>query len=370
MNEPPVVLIVDDEPMSREALEVLLIHERYRIETAEDGPGALAQAGRVKADVILLDVMMPGMDGFEVCSRLKADPQLRHIPVIMLTALTDRSSLLRGLDSGADEFLSKPVEGIELRGRVRGMLRIKRQHDELTVLLRAREELARLIVHDMRTPLWLITGQLASRDGKPSPALIRETVEAIAYQTGRLQQLTDDLLLTAKMEEGRLTLHIEPIDLAGLVRAVVASHEPVATQSGIRLVTEGSDAPCSGAADENLMMRVLDNLVSNAIKYAPENSTVAVRVQPADATGVIRLRVEDEGPGIPAADRPGIFDKFAIVELKKRGVTQVGLGLPFAKLVVEAHGGRIFVDGRRPRGSVFTVELPAGAASGSAVVKL
>src|SRR5512144_383903 len=150
------VLIIDDEHIARAGLEALLAGEGYRLEFATNGQEGLAMAAELVPDVILLDIMMPDMDGYEVCRRLRDTPKLRAIPIIIISALSDKESLVRGLDAGGDEFLSKPVTGLELRARVRSMLRIRRQHKELQYLLQMREQLANMVVHDMRTPLQVI----------------------------------------------------------------------------------------------------------------------------------------------------------------------------------------------------------------------
>jgi len=360
------ILVVDDDPSARETLEALLTQEGYDLTFAASGQQALARLGVLKPepDAILLDVMMPGLDGFEVCRRIKANEQWQHIPVILVTALDTREDLIHGLDAGADEFLSKPVNGPELRARVRSMLRIKKQFDQLQAVMHLREDLSRMIVHDIRSPLTVILMTLfAVRQAIADPR-DQAYVDAIEAEARRLDSFMDDLLMMAKMQEDRLILNRSPVSVNEIVQATRDLYSAVAGSKNIDLVAElPEETAPSVSLDENLFRRVLDNLLSNALKFAPSDSTVTLRVDyPEAETGaqdqpLVRVKVLDQGPGIPEEHRERIFDQFEIVSLKQGGIRQVGLGLAFCKLAVEAHGGRISVRANEPRGSIFTVEI-------------
>ncbi len=363
MQEPSTVLIIDDEPIAREGLEALLASEGYRLEFATNGLEGLTKVAEQLPDVILLDIMMPDMDGYEVCLRLKANPQARHVPIIILTALSDKESLVRGLDAGADEFLSKPVTGLELRARVRSMLRIKKQHDELDRLLHMREQLVNMVVHDMRTPLQVIMsyGDLLLSEAALE-AEQREWVELLNANADRLSKLLTEMLITAKMEKGQFVLHRAAVELTRLVREVWHYHRVIAGDRNIRLLLDLPEQSSPQVLlDANLFIRVLDNLLSNALKFSPPGSEVMLRViQPASPDDRVRVQVIDQGPGIPVEDLDRIFNQFEVVALRQKGLPQLGLGLPFCKLVVEAHGGLLRVEPNKPVGSIFTVELAAG----------
>jgi len=358
MKHKSTVLIVDDERSARDTLEALLFREGYELVFAASGHEALTLLQELTPDVILLDVMMPGMDGFEVCQRLKANEQWRHIPVILITALDRREDLVQGLDAGADDFLHKPVNGPELRARVRSMLRIKRQYDELQAALRLREELSDMVVHDMRTPLTAIllhSGLLKRKLTKPGEL---KNVEAIHTQARRLNSFINEMLMLAKMKAGKLILNRSDVDVNELVLKLEESHGDIARSKGIRLIVDLPEESHPIPLDVNLFQRVLDNLISNALKYSPAESQITVRVEyPASQPPCVRILVLDEGPGIPEEHRHRIFDQFEIVALKRGEMPQIGLGLAFCKMVVEAHGGRIFVQPNEPRGSVFIVEI-------------
>jgi two-component system sensor histidine kinase/response regulator len=359
-KENPHILIVDDEPSARDALEALLFRQGYDLAFAASGPEALACLNEIKPDVILLDVMMPGMDGFRVCQRLKTDKRWRHIPIILVTAFDSKEDLALGLDAGADDFLPKPVKGLELRARVRSMLRIKKQHDELEATLRLREDLANMIVHDMRNPLTAILGfsQLLKRNITARDAL--EDIEVIWTQARRLESFLNDMLMLTKMEKGKLILNRSTVDINQLLLEVQKSHSVIVRSKRINLVTDLPEEARPISLDANLIQRVLDNLISNALEFSPAESTVTLHVEypgAEPASPHVRIQVLDEGPGIPEKHRDRIFDKFEIVALKKRHIPQIGLGLAFCKMVVEAEGGRISVGANEPKGTVFTVEI-------------
>lgn len=360
-NTATTILIIDDEPIARDSLEALLGGEDYRLAFAADGREGLAAAAATAPDLILLDVMMPGMDGFEVCQRLKADAHTRAIPVIMLTALSDKNSLVRGLDSGADEFLSKPVTGLELRARLRSMLRIKKQHDELQYLLQMREQLANMVVHDMRTPLQVIMSYadllLTETELAEEP---REWVEAINHNADRLSKLLNEMLITAKMEKGQFVLNRAVVEVGRLARDAWQHHRIIAGERDIRLQLELPEQPVYARLDANLLTRVLDNLLTNALKFAPAGSLAVLRVT-APTAEQARIQVIDQGPGMPVEYLDRIFNPFEIVNLRRKGFAQVGLGLPFCKHVVEAHGGRLEVAPNEPVGSIFTILLDTHA---------
>jgi two-component system sensor histidine kinase/response regulator len=361
------VLIVDDEPSARDTLEILLAKEGYDLVFAKNGQETLT---RLKAltpgpDVILLDVMMPGLDGIEVCRRIRAREEWRHIPVILITALDTKDDLVRGLDAGADEFLSKPVNGPELRARVRSMLRIKRQFDQLQAAMHLREDLSHMIVHDMRSPLTVILMTVYGVRINVTEPKALENLDTIEREARRLGAFLNDMLMLAKMQESRLVPNRSSVDVNQMVRAIGGTYSAVARSRGISLVVESPDEESwQVPLDANLFQRVLDNLMSNALKFSPPGSTITLRLEYPEVRAtsqstepLVRVQVIDEGPGIPEEHRTRVFDKFEVLSLRKDGIRQVGLGLAFCKMAVEAHGGRIFVDANEPEGSIFTVEI-------------
>lgn len=353
------VLVVDDDEKSRRLMRDLLAAHGYPVSVALDGEDALRQVAAEPPDVILLDVMMPKLDGFEVCRRLKSDPRTAPIPVLQFTALHDRADRLRGIASGATDFITKPVDTAEVLLRVRNALRTKRLYDQRNHLLQLRENLSDMIVHDIRNPLLAITlcaRRMATPDAQPEVARMSG---AILEQVQSLEHFVGDLITVSRMEQGYLSLTRTPENLTELAQAVLRHHQIVADAKSIQLAVDTPDGACIAEIDKHLFTRLLDNLVSNAIKFAPSGSPVTLRIRRADGDGTrCRIDVEDEGPGVPLGYREMIFSKFEIVKMKESTALQTGIGLALCRLVAEAHGGRIFVEARQPAGSVFTVELP------------
>lgn len=374
MKTQATVLVIDDEPDNFDVIETLLHDEGYQLNYAPSGQRALERLDNFQPDVILLDVMMPDLDGMEVCRRIKADPQWQTVPIIMVTALTDKEDLAQCLRTGADDFISKPVNGVELRARVHSMLRIKQQYDNMQALLKAREDMVNMIVHDLRNPL---TGILLStnvlRSPKLSPEKQQAKVDQIALAGQKLESLIDSLLIMGKLESGKMVLNYTEVDLHVLCRSALEDMELIAAQKNLTLVSELSDSVSEAGRssavtalrtspgrmvkiDAAIFRRVLDNLLSNAIKFSPSNAQVNLRVEYVEGKGAT-VQIADSGLGIPQELRQSIFEKYEI-GTSVQGVSQIGLGLAFCNMAINAHRGTITVENNNPHGSIFTVFVP------------
>lgn len=356
------ILIVDDDQATCDTLEGLLFSEGYEVLIVNGGSDALRQVRAFKPDTILLDVIMEDMDGFEVCHKIKTEKKTRHIPIILVTGLDSKEDLSQGLDAGADDFVQKPVNGLELRARVRSMLRIKRQFDELEELLHLREDLSNMIMHDMKNPLAAImmsTQLLQLKHNIPSDL---KYIDTILTQSRRLESLMNDILVLAKMKAGKLVLNKISVDVNEFLKKVESQHLTIGESRSIKFVIELLEKPVEILIDINLFLRVMDNLISNAFKFSPNDSTITLKLENIESDAGsefnhVRIKVMDEGHGIPEEHRNDVFDKFKVVAMKREGIPQFGLGLAFCKMVVEAHKGRISVESNVPTGSIFTVEL-------------
>lgn len=363
MKTNTTILVVDDEASARDIVRGFLMPEGYNFLFAANAIETFSLLKEVAPDVILLDVMLPDVDGFSVCSQIKADARWQHIPVILITALDGKKNLESGYEAGADDFLHKPINDYELRVRVRSMLRIKQQYDSLQNALQLREDLANMIVHDMRNPLSAIIG--GSSLLKMKQQLLPEDemlVDLIMQESQHMDSFLNDMLIVAKQEQtGQMMVELRAIRPQSLLKAIESTHHLSAKAQQVELKLELKDDHAEIMADSNLLQRIIDNLISNAIKFSPENGTVTLQIEtfipPDDNQPHLRLRVTDEGPGVPEDAKARIFDKFEVVTMKQRKVSQVGLGLVFCRLAVEAHGGRIWVEDNHPHGSIFTVEL-------------
>lgn len=364
---PHILLLVDDEERNLSLLESFLSPHGWRTSRALEGETALRLAAAEAPDCILLDMMLPGLDGFEVCRRLKADPATSLIPVIMVTALQKCEDRARGLEAGADDFISKPVNPEELRARVRSLLRLRFLHEELAERLRQlraaealRQQLTHLLIHDLNGPLSALKVNLSILlAGLEEP--LRPQQQAILTNAlgnaEHLSRLIRTLLDIARLEEGRLPVKQEPLSLAALAATACREQEAAFRAKGVTLEEALPPDLPPVLGDEDLLSRVLDNLLRNALEFTPAGGRVTVSAG-GEAGGVI-LSVRDTGQGIPAAFREKIFDKFAQAEVGAQGGRRgTGLGLTLCRLAVEAHDGRIWVESAEGRGSCFFVALP------------
>jgi two-component system, sensor histidine kinase and response regulator len=357
MNNQPSILVIDDEPDNFDVVETLLNSENYQLYYAPSGQQALNRLNSFQPDLILLDVMMPDLDGMEVCQRIKADPKWQAVPIIMVTALTAKEDLARCLATGADDFISKPLNGVELRARVNSMLRIKQQYDSLQVLLKLREDMVNMIVHDLRNPLAsIVLAAEILRFPNLSPEQQQGKVDQIRLAGQQLQSLINSLLIMAKLESGKMVLNYTEVDLYTLCMSALTDVEAIASQKNITLIRELPEAGAIVELDALIFRRVLDNLLTNAIKFSPSNSQVTLRGE-CLAAGGAKLQVADTGSGVPPDLRQIIFEKYEIGTLMPEA-SQIGLGLAFCKIAIEAHNGTINVEDNHPKGTIFTVLFP------------
>jgi signal transduction histidine kinase len=355
----PSVLIIDDDPNNFDVIETILSEQDYQLHYAASGPEAIASLDIFDPDLILLDVMMPGIDGIEVCRQIKAMSKWQAVPIVMVTALSTKSDLANCITAGADDFISKPVNAIELRARVHSMLRIKHQYDDLQSLLKLREDMVKMVVHDLRNPLAgiLVGLELLKRIDYPREKQQTQLarLDSCAQQ---IQVLIDDLLQIALLESGKNRLNYTEVYLCDLVKSALSNFEAIAAKKNQSLVAQlPEETSRRVSVDATMIHRTLDNLLSNAIKFSPANSQIIVNVEFL-TSGNAKIQVIDSGPGVADTLRHKIFEKYEIGNLMS-DVSQIGLGLAFCKMVVEAHGGEICVRNNQPQGAIFEITLAA-----------
>ncbi|RME85744.1 MAG: hybrid sensor histidine kinase/response regulator [Planctomycetota bacterium] len=317
----------------------------------------------------MLDIMMPGMDGFQVLERLKDHPQWCRIPVIMVTALNEREHRLRGLELGADDYLTKPVDRHELYARLKTLLRSKKLFDsleesfeKLNQLQKQKDALVHLIVHDLKNPISGILGHLQlmgmkiGKDGQEEK--LRHYQEQAEKSANYLLQLVTDILDVAQLEEGKFPLHLEHFFMDQVLDELIESLEGIMNTMNKKILFQ-ERIHHQVYLDRHAVKRVFQNLLSNALSFTPRGKEVFLTMQKVEDR--LKIRIQDQGPGIPREYHEKIFNQFERAELKKKGIhTGHGLGLAFCKLAVEAMKGRIYVDPQTElkKGSIFVVELP------------
>jgi signal transduction histidine kinase len=377
------VLVVDDNLQNREVAEGHLVSAGYSAVLADGGERALALFQEQQPALVLLDVLMPGMDGFETCRRLRRLPGGADTPILFLTALGDLETHRAALDSGADDFLTKPINRTELLIRLRSLMRIKRlsdelkqnyevirgQRDQLLRVQRQREELTTLIVHDLKNPLSSIlsnaqylVGNYQGRAGTRRQDRDDDgaALDDVYRASQSMFRMVMNLLDISRSEDGALAPRLAPIDLGGVLDEVCSEMTRRAEDKEQKLSLQIGAGSMMLEADRDLVRRVVENLVDNAYKYSPRRGTICIEAGPASTTEAIEIRVRDEGVGVPAAYRGKIFEKYGRVEDRHGSEVRNshGLGLVFCQIAVEAHGGRIWVEDNLPRGSCFCVTFP------------
>jgi signal transduction histidine kinase len=368
------ILVVDDSPDNVFLIKTILEGEGYTVSTAEDGFSALAQLQASPCDLVLLDLMMPGMDGYEVTRRVRGEMKLQqYIPILLITA-HDAPNVAHGLDLGADDFIRKPVTMDELLARVRSLLRLKHSMDERDEIARQREDFVSRLTHDLRTPLVAADRMLALfQQGALGDlsAQMHEVITIMARSNINLLSMVNTLLEVYRFEAGRKTLAFQPVNLSQLLDEVVGELTPLAQEKRLAMNRDFGDVsiPSIVKGDRLELHRLFTNLIGNAIKFTPSGSvtvrikTIKINPQPhcADSSllpthsDYINVEIADTGPGIPLEEQATLFERFRQGNHK---ITGSGLGLYLSRRIVEAHQGNIIVNSDRGKGSVFTVSLP------------
>ena len=369
------VLVVDDEPANVELIVRRLSGNGYETLTASNGHDAIAIATKEQPDLILMDIMMPGLDGWQATRLLKGDPKTANIPVVFVTARDRPEDVAQGFEVGGIMYVNKPVEPVELFARVRNAIYMKRLQDDLRNknedlkrLESSRQELIGMLGHDIRNLANSVVAFLQlARMGELTPDR-PEFAQLLGLSEANIAEvlrMVNALLDVYKMEEGRLEAVAGVNKLGDVVKRSFAQLIPEAMAKGISLIERISEET-TVFVDAGLIVRVLTNLISNAIKHTPGGGTVTIDAEPASADSIV-VRVTDTGPGIPEADAEHVFDRFFQTDTgRSRGGT--GLGLAFCKLAIELHGGKIGVANGGQPGAIVEFTIPAASRVAAAEV--
>ncbi|MCY7334116.1 MAG: hybrid sensor histidine kinase/response regulator [Pseudanabaena sp. CAN_BIN31] len=358
MKSPDRLLVVDDVADNLFLIRTILEEERYEIITSSNGHGALKIIESEPIDLVLLDVMMPVMDGYEVTRRIRAMQDLPFIPILLITAY-DRANAVKGLDLGADEFIRKPIEADELLARVRSLLRLKHSISERDRIDRQRQDFVSRLTHDLRTPLVAADRMLGLLQdgvlGEISPEIC-EALTIMGRSNRNLLEMVNKLLDVYRYESGSKTINLQPLNLKELLDQVVQELKPIAISKNLELSAELDDEGVNHVKGDRLeLLRVFNNLIGNALKFTELGSVhVSLKLNESEAV----IAIADTGAGIPLEEQPFLFQRFSQGNHQKQGS---GLGLYLSHYIINAHNGKIFVKSPNldsQKGSTFSVHLP------------
>ena len=384
---PARILVVDDADLNRDVLKRILEREGHQVTTAVDGADALQKLQDHTFDLILLDVMMPGVDGIQVIEAMHGDERLKQLPVIMLSALHEQETVLRCIQLGAQDYLPKPINQQLLKARISACLEKKQLHDleiqytqrvesissQLQTanerLRRANQMKSRFLAtaaHDLKNPLggiMLLADRIREDAEQAAPASqIPAQATRMRDVVQRMLHIINSLLDTTVQEMGEVNPTFEVANIADLVHRVVQDNELYAASKDIRLhYRETLAAECWGAVDTLRLGQAIDNLVNNAIKYSPVGRAVWVELtlRLVDGQDRVHIAVRDQGPGLTAEDLAQAFGPFQrLSAVPTGGEYSTGLGLSIVKQMVELHEGWVWIESEPGQGATFLVEIP------------
>ena len=360
------ILIVDDVVSNVLLLKILLTNEKFQVCTANCGNMCIEQAKAEKPDLILLDVMMPDISGFDTAVILKKDPTTADIPIIFLTALNNPSDLVHGFQVGANDFLTKPFNKEELVVRVMHQIAlvaakrlIQKQNEELRATISNRDKMYSVIAHDLRSPMASIRMVLNLVVSAVSPDVVGpelfELLDKANKESEDVHDLLDNLLKWTKSQTGRLNVVLQDLDLNDIVPGVVDIFQMIALTKKISLDYHGTDSPVVVCADNDMLKTVIRNFMSNAIKFSPEGSTIEILM---NVEGdFAKVSVRDHGVGIAPDRIDNIFHK-GETTYGTGGEEGSGLGLQLCADFARKIGGDVMVESVLGEGSTFSVLVP------------
>lgn len=363
------ILIVDDVPTNVMLVQAILKKQGYTLLTADNGPKALKICEAKLPNLVLLDIMMPGMDGYEVLKCLKDNPKTNHIPVIIMSALSDMQSIVKGYQLGAIEYVTKPFQREELLKRVAHryeLFCIKRIKSELEETIESRDKLYSVIAHDLRSPL----GSLKMMNNAICMMVDKEKVGEEVYDMIQMMNKTseeiflllDNLLKWAKNRLNKQNIYKQLTDINVIIDSTVEIYIPMAAQKGITIIPQGLDKEMNGMVDIDMLKTIIRNLVSNAIKFSQAGGSIEISTR--KDGDMVEVSVKDSGVGIKKEDqekllRPNThFTTYGTSNEKGSG-----LGLMLCKDFVELHGGKLWFESEEGKGTTFFFTLQGSSSN-------
>ncbi len=368
------ILIADQDGSTRHAMSQILNAAGYTTETAETGANALFRIESGAIDLLILDPLLSNPSGLDVCHAVRQSRMNSDLPVLFVSSRADAATYTAAIESGGNDFLSKPVHRGELLLRVRSLLQLHRMQKELAqsnaLLVKQRDALVRLqeqkddllevIVHDLKNPLAAIASNARFMSDTSEAEEIRECARDVSLAAQNMLRMVHNVLDLTRDENAHLSLHPTRVDLTALAQRTCALMANRAEERRIQFETRLALENPIVIADEDLLRRLIENLLDNAVRYSRPAMPVQLTLED-DSNDRVALSVTDSGPGIPPGSEKLIFEKYAQLDRSTDRAQQRfgrGLGLPFVKRVVDAHGGSVEVANVEPQGACFKVRLP------------
>ena len=356
---PPLILVVDDEPKNTQAVGPLLLKHGYEVVGATSGAEALIKLETFIPDLILVDAMMPEMTGFDLCRHLKASDLWKHIPVIFLSAATDKEFVVKALEAGGMDYLTKPFHSMELVTRIQVHLSLQNMQKRLKATLQERNKLLEVVAHDLKNPLGGIrfAAAMMAENKENLDARTNLLVESIIDSTNRSFEIVDNLLQTRRLEDAKARLSKQTLNLIDHAERAVRAFDHHGKSKDIRIELDLPKSEIPIQADSTALMCSLENLLSNAVKFSPKGSVVRVKVNREGGHGI--FGVHDEGPGITEEEEKLLFQKFT--RLRSRSTSDevsTGLGLYIVSELMQAMDGVIRHQRGPNGGACFEILFP------------
>ena len=368
MTDTPTILIVDDDPVVRSLMRASLESDGFQVVEATDGVAAYEACVGQRPDMLIVDVMMPRMDGFQLCRQVRGNPGLAFVPILMATGLDDVESITRAFEAGATDFIAKPIQWVILNHRVRYMLRashafieLRNRRDAAEAANKAKTEFLSNMSHELRTPLNAIIGFAQMMRDRALGPLAEKYVEysrIIADSGEHLLAIINDVLDLARAESNRLPLAEDAVDIASVVSLCMEMIANAADKAGVRREVELEAGLPTFYGDAAKLRQVLLNLLSNAVKFTPEGGSLTLSVT-RDPAGGVAFCVADTGIGIATDQMHRVLTPFQQVDNRlARKYGGIGLGLPLTKRLIELHDGTMEIISRPGEGTAVTARFP------------